>query len=105
LLEGGFGMQMVKRILLLSVFVGSTGIVGAFPAFAGPPVGSCPDNNANANQWGRVTVQSLIDAGLIVSAGGVDQNGNGLTCVMFPPGQGQVGIPTIRDDTVGPHSS
>ena len=98
-------MQMVKRIMLLSVFVGSTGIVGASPAFAGPPVGSCPDNNANANQWERVTVQSLIDAGLIVSAGGVDQNDNTFTCVMFPPGQGQVGIPTIRDDTVGPHSS
>lgn len=44
-------MQMVKRIMLLSVFVGSTVVVGAFPAFAGPPVGSCPDNNANANQW------------------------------------------------------
>ena len=98
-------MQMVKRLILLSVFVGSIGVVGAFPALAGPPVGSCPDNNANANQWERVTVQSLIDAGLIVSAGGVDQNGNELTCVMFPPGQGQVGIPTIRDDTVGPHSS
>ena len=96
---------MVKRIMLLSVFVGSTGIMGTFPAVAGPPVGSCPDNNANANQWERVTVQSLIDAGLIVSAGGVDQNGNGLTCVVFPPGQGQVGIPTIRDDTVGPHTS
>ena len=53
-------MPLVKRLMLLSVFVGSIGIVGALPALAGPPVGSCPDNNANANQWERVTVQSLI---------------------------------------------
>jgi hypothetical protein len=37
----------------------------------------------------RPKASSLIDAGLIVSAGGVDQNGNGLTCVVFPPGQGK----------------
>ena len=97
-------MQRVKRMLLLTAVVGATGVT-ASPALAGPPEGGCPANNPNANQWERVTVQSLIEAGLIVSAGGVDQNGNGLTCVMFPPGQGQFGIPTIRDDTVGPHSS
>ena len=98
-------MQRVKRILLLSAFVGATGVT-ASPALAGPPEGGCPANNPNANQWEVVTVQSLVDQGLIISgAGVVDLNGNGLTCVMFPPGQGvPAGIPTIRDDTVPPTS-
>ena len=81
-------MQRVKRIILLSAFVGATGVVTASPALAGPPEGGCPGNNPNANQWEVVTVQSLVDQGLIISgAGVVDLNGNGLTCVMFPPGQ------------------
>ena len=99
-------MQRVKRILLLSAFVGATGVVTASPGLAGPPEGGCPRNNPNANQWEVVTVQSLVDQGLIISgAGVVDLNGNGLTCVMFPPGKGvPAGIPTIRDDTVPPSS-
>ena len=97
-------MQGVKRIALLSALVGVTGVVASSPALAGP--GGCPGNNPNANQWEVVTVQSLVDQGLIISgAGVVDLNGNGLTCVMFPPGQGvPAGIPTIMDDLV-PHSS
>jgi hypothetical protein len=71
-----------------------------------PPGRRLPGNNPNANQWEVVTVQSLVDQGLIISGAGiVDLNGNGLTCVMFPPGQGvPAGIPTIRDDTVPPTS-
>lgn len=98
-------MHRMKRIVLLSAFVGVSGMVTASPTLARPPVGGCPGNNAHANQWEVVTVQSLIDQGLIISGdgsvGSVDLNGNGLTCVMFPPGQGvPAGIPTIRDDTV-----
>lgn len=97
--------SLAKAGLIGVVFVGATGVT-ASPALAGPPEGGCPRNNPNANQWEVVTVQSLVDQGLIISgAGVVDLNGNGLTCVMFPPGQGvPAGIPTIRDDTV-PHSS
>ena len=100
-------MQMVKRIMLLSVFVGATGVVSASPALAGSKVGTCPENKATETAWQLRTVQSLIDEGLIVSAGSpsIDQNENGLTCIKFSPGVGQVGIPTIRDDSVGPHSS
>ena len=97
-------MGKAKRMILLSAFVGGTGAIVASPAQAGPPEAGCPRNNPNANQWERVTVQSLVDQGLIISGGpGVDLNGNGFTCVMFPPGLGvPEGIPTIRDDTVRP---
>ena len=101
-------MQMVKRIMLMSAFVGATGMVSASPALSDPKVGTCPDNSESANQWELVTAQSLVDAGVIVSAGvgSIDHNDNGLTCIKFAPGKGQPpGIPTIRDDTVGPHSS
>jgi hypothetical protein len=96
-------MTRMKRVLFLGAFVGVTGMT-VFPALAGPPRGGCPPSPQTANQWERVTVQSLVDQGLIVAgAQGVDLNDNGFTCVMFPPGQGApAGIPTIRDDTVPP---
>jgi len=98
-------MLGAKRIVLL-MSVGMIGIALAPPVLAAPPQGGCPASHPNAVQWDRVTVQSLIDAGLIIAgAQGVDLNQNGFTCVMFPIGQGvPEGIPTIRDDTVPPTS-
>ena len=101
-------MQIVKRIVLVSALVGAVGMVRAPLAVADPKVGMCPDNSDNANQWELVTVQSLVDAGVIVSGGfgSIDHNDNGFTCIKFAPGKGQPpGIPTIRDDSVGPQSS
>ena len=98
-------MRKAKRIVLL-MSVGMMGVVIAPAVMAAPPRGGCPASNPNAVQWERVTVQSLIDAGLIIAGGqAVDLNGNGFTCAMFPPGEGvPEGIPTIRDDTVPPTS-
>lgn len=87
----------------LKALLGATVLAATFgpPALAGPPSGSCPPSHRAAPQWERVTVQSLVDAGLIVAgAQGVDLNKNGFTCAVFPPNQV---LPTIRDDTVPPH--
>ena len=98
-------MRGAKLIVLL-MSVGMMGAATAPAVMAAPPLGGCPATGPNAVQWERVTVQSLIDAGLIIAgAQGVDINENGFTCVMFPPGEGvPEGIPTIRDDTVPPTS-
>jgi hypothetical protein len=88
-----------NRRFLLGVFVGTFGAATlATPALAGPPDGGCPPSRGAAAQWERVTVQSLVDQGLIVAgAQAVDLNDNGFTCATFPPNQV---LPTIRDDTV-----
>jgi hypothetical protein len=98
-------MRGAKRIMLLMA-IGIVGVALTPPAVGAPPLGGCPPANPSAVGWERVTVQSLIDAGLILAgAQGVDINGNGFTCVTFPPGRGAPeGIPTIRDDTVPPTS-
>jgi hypothetical protein len=95
---------MAKRIALLLGVAGIVGTTLPTTAAAGPPEGGCPFSAGKAAGWERVTVQSLVDAGVIIAGGpGIDLNGNGHTCVMFPPGQGApAGIPTIRDDTVPP---
>ena len=96
----------VRRLLVLLVAMLSLGLM-AEPALVGSKVGTCPENKATETAWQLRTVQSLIDDGLIVASGNssVDGNENGLTCIKFSPGVGQVGIPTVRDDSVGPHSS
>lgn len=88
-----------NRRFLLCAFVGTLGAATlATPALAGPPDGGCPPSRGAAAQWERVTVQSLVDQGLIVAgAQAVDLNDNGFTCATFPPNQV---LPTIRDDTV-----
>ena len=88
-----------NRRLLLCTFVGTLGAATlATPTLAGPPEGGCPPSRGGAAQWERVTVQSLVDQGLIVAgAQAVDLNDNGFTCAVFPPNQV---LPTIRDDTV-----
>jgi hypothetical protein len=91
-------MGVGKRIIVLCASVGALGAIAVPSALAGPPDGGCPPSRGAAAQWERVTVQSLVDAGLIVAgAQAVDLNGNGFTCAMFPPNQV---LPTIRDDTV-----
>jgi len=91
-------MGNAKRVIFLGALVGALGATFGPAALAGPPDGGCPPSQGAAAQWERVTVQSLVDAGLIVAgAQGVDLNNNGFTCAMFPPNQV---LPTIRDDTV-----
>lgn len=98
---------MLKRIAITMMVAMSLLMVAAPSALAGSKVGTCPANKATETAWQLRTVPSLIDDGLIVASGNssVDQNENGLTCIKFSPGVGQVGIPTVRDDSVGPQSS
>jgi type II secretory pathway pseudopilin PulG len=96
----------MRRVWVCLALIGIM-LLSAAPAFAGSKVGTCPENKATETAWQLRTVQSLFDEGLITASGApsVDQNENGLTCIKFSPGVGQVGIPTIRDDSVGPQSS
>ena len=96
----------MRRLWVCLALIGIM-LLSAAPALAGSKVGTCPINKATETAWQLRTVQSLIDDGLIVAEGtpSADGNGNGLTCIKFSPGVGQVGIPTIRDDSVGPQSS
>jgi hypothetical protein len=91
-------MASAKRMIFLGALIGALGATFVPSALAGPPDGGCPPSRGGAAQWERVTVQSLVDAGLIVAgAQAVDLNNNGFTCATFPPNQV---LPTIRDDTV-----
>jgi len=92
-------MGNLKRMMLLCTFAGALVLASLVStALAAPPDGGCPPSRGGAAQWERVTVQSLVDAGLIVAgAQAVDLNDNGFTCATFPPNQV---LPTIRDDSV-----